>query len=180
MVSRKNTSITVTLTTQEMMLAAYAGVRRCVVSLSKGSEDAFGCDDADGWGLHVEGAGGEMAAAKALNMYWNGAFNTYSRGDVGALQVRTRTKHDWDLIIRRKDSDDDRFVLVTGTMPTFRVHGWILGKTAKDERWLRTHGNRSPAFFVPQSELLSLDTLEIKNSCDHSLAQCLTSEERGD
>jgi hypothetical protein len=171
MVSRSNTPITVTLTAQEMMLAAYAGVRRCVASLSRGSQDAFGCNEADGWGLHVEGSGGEMAAAKVLNMYWDGAFDTYSRGDVGALQIRTRTKHDWDLIVRSKDSDDDRFVLVTGTMPTFHVHGWILGKAAKDERWLRTHGNRPPAYFVPQSELLSLDTLEIKKSFDQTLAR---------
>jgi hypothetical protein len=171
MVSRSNTPITVTLTTQEMMLAAYAGVRRCVVSRAKGSIPAYGCGHLEAWGVDVEGSGGEMAAAKVLNLYWDGAFNTYSRGDVGALQIRTRTNHDWDLIVRDKDSDDDKFVLVTGMMPNYLIHGWILGKTAKDERWLRTHGNRPPAYFVPQSELLSLDTLEIKKSFDQTLAR---------
>jgi hypothetical protein len=171
MVSRSNTPINVTLSTQEMMLAAYTGVRRTVLSRAKGSKPAYGLSGLEVWGVDAEGAGGEMAAAKALNLYWDGAVNTYSRGDVGELQIRTSSSHDYKLIVREADSDTDCFVLVTGMMPEYVIHGWILGKAAKQERWKRAPNNRPPAYFVPQSELLSLDTLEIKKSFDRTLAQ---------
>jgi hypothetical protein len=100
-----------------------------------------------------------MAFAKAAGIYWDAAFDTFSKPDVGSFQVRTRSRSDYELLVRQCDADDERFVLVTGTMPEFSVRGWILGADAKQERWLRTHGGRPPAYFVPHSELQPIEKI---------------------
>jgi hypothetical protein len=111
--------------------------------------------------MHIEGACGEAAVAKALNVFWSGTVNTFKRGgDIGSkIQVRTRSKSYYELIVRQDDRDDDIFILVTGKAPSFDVVGWTLGKDAKKEQWIQTHGNREAAWFVPQKELLDINTL---------------------
>lgn len=150
----------VTLTPVEVELAAMTGVKRQIEALRAGRPDRYGADAHDGWSLHIEGAAGEAAAAKVLDRYWGATVNTFSSGgDVGLLQVRTRSRHDYELIVRDKDRHEDAFILVTGTVPRFRVHGWINGRDAKREEWKREHGGRPAAFFVPQDKLSPLSTL---------------------
>ena len=150
-------STSITLETHEVMLAAGVGVRRHVSALRGGLRDQHGFAG-DGWGVHVEGACGEMAVAKLLNLYWNGSVDTFKDfGDVGALQVRTRSRHHYDLIVRRNDRGSDRFVLVTGTCPNFVVRGYIAaGEAQSHPEWLQKYGDREPAFFVPQVALHDL------------------------
>ena len=58
------TSIKVELSQVEAFLASQVGSFRNTKSLAQGNPDAFGLSaDKDGWGLHIEGAAGEMAAA---------------------------------------------------------------------------------------------------------------------
>jgi hypothetical protein len=144
--------IDVTLEPYEIALAADVGVRRQLAALEAHLPDAFGFAGA-GWSEHVEGAGGELAFAKATKRYWNGSVNTFKNGDVGTVQVRTRRDPKYDLLVRPGDSDDDAFVLVIGTIPKFCVVGWLYGREAKQEKWLRTYGNRPAAYFVPQAAL---------------------------
>ena len=68
----------VTLEWYELLQAALCGVRRHIEALHKGLPDKHGFDS-DGWGAHIEGAAGEMAAAKSLGLYWNGSINTFSK-----------------------------------------------------------------------------------------------------
>jgi hypothetical protein len=151
----------VTLSPAELISAAQIGIIRQIEAIRRKLPDKHGYVG-DGWSLHVEGACGELAFAKALNVYWAGTVNVYKDADVGAnIQIRTRSKANYDLLIRSDDSDDEVFVLVTGTAPTFRVVGWILGRDAKQGCWEQTHGNRPPAFFVPQSELRPISELRV-------------------
>ena len=153
-------SMEVRLTKVEAMLAGQVGIMRHTEALSRKNPDAFGLSsDKDGSGLHVEGAAGEMAVAKALNIYWAATVNTYKDGgDIGRrIQVRTRSKHDYELIVRPSDRDDDIFVLVTGKSPSFQIHGWIHGHEAKKKDYLKGHGNRDPAYFVPHCALRALN-----------------------
>lgn len=141
------------------MTAAQVGVMRNVSAIRAGKTNQHGFDE-DGWNIHIEGACGELAAAKALNIYWDGSVNTFKKGaDVGPYQIRTRSKHSYDLLVRNDDRDEDIFILVTGRAPEFVVHGWLSGRDAKQDRFLKDHGNRHPAFFVPKSELRPLSTL---------------------
>lgn len=135
----------------ECRMAAEVGLRRQLAKL--GQHDAHGFNG-DGWGIHIEGAAGELAVAKALNLYWSGSVDTFKvGGDVGSLQVRTRSRSDYDLIVRAADRDGDLFVLVTGKMPDLWVRGWMYGKEAKSSEFEQTYGDRPKAWFVPAAHL---------------------------
>jgi hypothetical protein len=152
-------AVTVTLNWHEVMMASHVGLWRRVSAIKNGKRDLHGYEGA-GWDPNLEGACGELAAAKALGLYWDGSINTWKQPDVGNLHVRTMGKHHYDLLIRPGDDDEGLFVLVTGKCPEFRVHGWIRGRDAKNQDWIKNHGNRSPAYFVPQSMLAPLSDLE--------------------
>lgn len=150
----------IVLTLGELHMAAEIGVLRQLEAIRKKLPDRHGFDGDTGWTIHIEGAAGEIAVAKVLGKYWGGTVNTFkSEGDVGKLEVRTRSKDYYDLIVRDNDKDDSIFILVTGKSPTFNVVGWILGKDAKNPEWKQTYGDRPSAYFVPQKELKSIEFL---------------------
>lgn len=150
--------MTVTLSWTEVMTAAQVGVMRQVQNLREGRRHRFGAKDEDGWGMHIEGAAGELVVAKALGLYWPGV-GRLRAADVGELQVRTRSLPTYDLIVHPDDDDDAPCVLVTGRVPTFEVRGWLLGKDAKQPRYWKDPAGGRPAFFVPQPALHPMDAL---------------------
>lgn len=141
-------------------MAAGVGLERQLRALADRRPDRHGFvpkDGDTGWSLHIEGACGEVAVAKVLNRFWNGSVDSFkSGGDVGDVQVRTRSRHEYELIVRQDDRDSDVFILVTGRAPTFRVVGYILGRDAKRPEFEQRHGNRPAAYFVPHSVLTPL------------------------
>lgn len=150
--------VEVSLSPVEMQHAAMVGALRQIESIRLRLRDQFGADPDNAWSIHIEGAAGEMAAAKALGRYWTMPVNTFKDGgDVGPLQIRTRPRHYNELIVRPGDRDTDTFILVTGRAPQFRVHGYITGGQAKRRCWLHDYGGRPPAYFVPQSALHPLE-----------------------
>lgn len=152
----------VTLNWYEAAMASDIGRMRQLSSVKSGLGDAHGFDGG-GWTEHIEGACGELALAKHLGVYWDGSVNTFHRDDLPGIQVRTRSRHDYDLIVRDADSDDDIFVLITGRCPTYTIRGWILGRDAKKWDFRVAHGNRPPAYFVPQGSLQCLSNLPSLN-----------------
>jgi len=148
----------VTLTWYEAAMASEIGRLRQLSSIKRQSPDAHGFEGV-GWNEHIEGACGELAVAKLLGVYWDGSVDTFARNDLPGLQVRTRSSHGWDLIVRQDDADATRWVLVTGRCPTFLVRGWIFGHEAKRPQWLRTHGDRPGAYFVPKEHLRPMEAL---------------------
>lgn len=149
------------LTWFEVHLASEIGCRRHLAALQAGLPDRHGAGrDNDGWTKHVEGAAGEMAVAKALNLYYDGSVNTFRDGaDVGRIQVRTRSEPHFELLVRDSDADADPFLLVTGRAPSFRIVGWMYGGDAKQEAWRHAHGGREAAYFVPHVALEPLEKL---------------------
>ena len=155
--------VNVVLSWSEVSTAVDVGKFRQIRSLQKNLKDKHGFNGDNGWTIHVEGAAGEMAFAKVMNVYWNMACDVFKAPDIGGnVQIRTRSKDNYELIVRPDDSDTDVFVLVTGKAPNFCVRGWIAGKDAKQAEWSKTYANRPAAFFVPQSELKDLSELVIK------------------
>ena len=148
------------LSLTELLMASDIGRMRQLTALKRKLQDKHGAQKENGWQLHIEGACGEMAAGKALGIHWEGSVCTFKRGgDVGSLQVRTRSQGHYELIVRKDDRDEDVFILVTGMAPNYEVKGWITGADAKQERWLQRHGGREAAFFVPTTELKSLEDI---------------------
>lgn len=154
--------VPVALSWAELNQAALVGVRRQVQAIREGRKLTHGADGDHAWTYHIEGAAGEMAVAKVLGRYWSASVGTFKGdGDVGPVEVRTRSRHTYDLIVRGDDRDDAVFVLATGRAPNFVVRGWIRGGDAKQPAYLLDPGNRdAPAWFVPHDQLHPIDTLE--------------------
>ena len=142
----------VTLTSSELLLAAQAGCMRQVENLFRGREDAYGASNGQGWEMHIQGAAGEFAVSKALNLHWPGK-GRLRGSDVGPLQVRTAARHSHCLILHEEDDDEVAFVLVTGLAPSFIIQGWIRGWYGKRRQHWRDPAGGRPAFFVPQAVL---------------------------
>ena len=147
------------LNLREINSGVQVGGLRQIEAILQGKEDSHGFVG-DGWGTHIEGACAEIAVAKCLNLYWEPRVNTYKfKADIGEnIEVRRRSLHDYDALIRSSDQDNHFFIHVTGKIPKFLVHGWILAADAKKHNeWIKNHGNRPSAWFVPPSYLKSLE-----------------------
>jgi hypothetical protein len=147
----------------EVSRAALVGVSRNVEALRKNCSATLQ-KPTDEWSAHILGALGECAFAKCTNRYWNGSVNTFKAGgDLGDnIQIRTRSKHSYDLIVRDADRDSDVFVLVTGGPHEFRIHGWMPASEAKQARFKANYGGYGDAYFVPASALRPIDPLICK------------------
>ena len=114
--------------------------------------------------IHILGACGECAVAKALNKFWPGHVNKYQEeADIPpAYEVRHRTKDHYDLIVHDKDPEKRIYVLSIGSkesLPKIKIVGWLKGTEAKREEWIKTYGGWKPAYFVPQSALRPIEEL---------------------
>ena len=148
----------VSLTLSETILIAIAGIMRQVQNLKDSRQDYYGAENSDGFGLHITGCLGEAVVAKHLNLYWMGT-GTFRGKDVGEkFEVRTSSLKKASLILHPNDADESKFILVVGGGIRYQIKGWIYGKEGKDQQWWRDIDR--PAFFVPQSALHPINTLE--------------------
>lgn len=163
--------INVELTDYEMAMGEFIGTRRNDEAIRQGKKDSAGLKvtPEEGLNIHIEGACGELAFGKGMNFYYGGSVNTFKNGgDVAGIQVRTRSREDYDLLVRPHDPDNDAFVLLIGTRPNYRIYGWLLGKDAKKRKWKQTFGDRPPAYFVPKRELHDIFSLYKKIVLEYS------------
>jgi hypothetical protein len=130
--------------------AAYEGAKRPDENQERGGEDLDPWDE-------VQAACAEFAAAEALGRVWAG--DIYKRKktiDIPPdIEVRwTKHEDDGHLLVYNEDDATRRYVLVTGYLPAFRVHGWIDGNDAKRPEFLRPlRRGRPPGYFVPRERL---------------------------
>jgi hypothetical protein len=154
----------VKLSAREMMQAAFVGTMRRIEENSKGSAPTYSLGDMRKysihhveWGVDIEGALGEMAAAKFLRRYWIGSRNRPGKGeDVDGYHVRTTDKPGGHLTIRPEDDDDANFVLVIGARGKYRVVGWHnAGEAKQRDEWITDYGQpeRPGVWAVPQEDL---------------------------
>jgi len=143
-------------------MSVTLGTGRQEEALQSKRKDQHGFDGKDGLKIHIEGAAGEIAFAKAFGLYPGFTINTFKAADIGSnIQVRTRSERRYGLIVRPDDDDDAVFVHVIGSRPNYTIMGWLLGKDAKRAGYSETHGDRPPAFFVPSEDLRDLSELQI-------------------
>jgi hypothetical protein len=145
----------VKLTMAEVLQGAATGTMRHMESVSRGEQHKPPLKPQDnGLMLHIEGACGEIAYAKWRGVYFDPRINSYKGADFGTnVQIRTRSNHDYELLIRDNDNPEHFYVLVTGMAPTYRVVGWIKGSDAMKPEWRKDWGGRGEAWFVPHSAL---------------------------
>lgn len=149
----------------ELFLCGVLGVLRKVIMIREGQGQSA-ADKPDKWAREIEGNCGELVFAKLLHLPWvprvMGADKTerqlIKRFDVADLQVRTTHWRNGHLPLLKTDNPDDKFVLVIGESPNFRVVGWIRARDGMKEQYWDEKIDK-PAYMVPQDILHGLESL---------------------
>jgi hypothetical protein len=152
----------ITLSWAELMIAGQIGTMRLVASRKQGFPDSSNPNTAVklDWKTDFEGAAAEMAYAKYRNVYYDPTVNTFKAPDVAGDQVRSTTYKMGRLIVRGKDVNEERYILVVCSAPTYRMAGWIWTSEAKKSEWFRPEDETGPsAWWVPQDALRPMETL---------------------
>jgi hypothetical protein len=151
--------VVVTLTESEALLAAYSGTHRRLRAIFRGRQHRHGRGERDEWQYDVQACAAELAVAKALDRFWSDSPAPDYGGDVGTLHVRHTLREGGRLILRPNDPDDAVFVLVTGSIPSFRVVGWVTGWEGKAGTPDDLGNGRPPCWLVPQPALHPIEVL---------------------
>ena len=112
--------------------------------------------------IHLLGAAGEMAVASYLGMkheLYKEVEAKRGSDDLPGIDIKTRSKHFYSLIVQKQEDPDKKFVLVTIENQQTLLHGWCYGREAMDERYWADPARGRPAYFVPQSALHPMETL---------------------
>jgi hypothetical protein len=142
------------LTPAEVLIGGLVADMRLVQNMKWGTKHKYGASLVGRFERDGDGACSEQATAKWLDRHWNGNIGDKHAADIGDDIDVKHTNHDDGKLIVHPDSHDDwYYVLVTGTVPTFTVRGWLFGREAKQQQfWAELQPNR-PAFCVPQDML---------------------------
>ena len=113
--------------------------------------------------MHRLGATGEVAVAAYLDLedhlFTETTANRGSCDLPGDIEVKTRSRHGYDLIVQRDERPDKRLVLVTIEREKVFLHGWcVAGDVMREEFWADPAGGR-PAYFVPKRSLRDIGEL---------------------
>lgn len=153
---------TIELSMQEMQVAALVAGARQASAVAKGfTGTKHGLPKESGFALHFNGVAAEMATARAMGVYWPPSVDTFrGQPDIPAscgkpaVEVRWISQENYDLKLRKDDSPDACYVLVSGTPPTMHIRGWIYGKHGMVDEFWTDLGNGRPALWcVPKRRL---------------------------
>ena len=114
--------------------------------------------------IHLLGAAGEMAVASHLKMksfLYQATEAERGSCDLPGIDVKTRSKHQYDLIVQKNEPAEKKYVLVTIQNKTTLVHGWIHGGEAMQEKFWADPAKGRPAYFVPKEYLHPIETLVV-------------------
>ena len=160
------TPIEFVFTPEERQQAMEEGLRRQGVNESKGLRGRNGgaWKGSKALDIHLLGAAGEVAVASYLNLKHELFKETEARrgsDDLpGGIDVKTRSKHSYDLIVQKNEDPRKKFVLVTVQDQKTLLHGWCYGEEAMDEKYWADPARGRPAFFVPKTVLRSMESLK--------------------
>ena len=153
-------------TEEERRMAMKEGMRRQAVNEAKGLR---GRNNGPRFGekalaIHLLGAAGEVAVASFMGLK-NELFKETEarRGSEdlpGGIDVKTRSRSHYDLIVQKREDPRKKFVLVTIEDQKTLLHGWCYGSEAMDEKYWADPARGRPAYFVPQSALRPMESLK--------------------
>jgi hypothetical protein len=164
-------SFDIIMTDDQYQRAVKVGTLRYNESIKRRCQQAYG---AGGYNLNMDilGAAGEFAYCIYTNQPWSESVNTFKAPDVGTnVQIRTTDKLQGKLIVRKRDKDEDLFVLVLAEGLRFKIVGSMLGKDAKNPEYLFAPNGRPPAYFVKQEFLAKIDDKREGRSEEHSFVE---------
>ena len=114
--------------------------------------------------IHLLGAAGEVAVASYLglkgHLFKEKEARRGSDDLPGGIDVKTRSKAAYDLIVQRQSDPSKKFVLVTIENQQTLLHGWCYGHEALQEQHWADPARGRPAYFVGKEHLRSMETLK--------------------
>jgi hypothetical protein len=159
------TPISFVFSEEERRLAMEEGMRRQQVNEAQGLRGRNG----GAWkgnkalDIHLLGAAGEVAVASYLGLKEHLFKETEAkRGSddlPGGIDVKTRSKSRYDLIVQKQEDPKKVFVMVTIENQQTLLQGWCHGYEAMKEEYWADPARGRPAYFVPKEALHSMDTL---------------------
>lgn len=157
--------IVFTFTEEERRLAMEEGRRRQAVNEAKGLRGRnrgprFGDKALE---VHLLGAAGEMAVASFLGMKDFLYRETEARrgsDDLPGMDIKTRSRHSYDLIVQKNEDPRKKFVLVTIEKQSTLLHGWCYGEEAMVDKFWADPARGRPAYFVWKEYLRSMESLK--------------------
>jgi hypothetical protein len=150
---------------EERQQAMEEGLRRQGFNESKGLRGRNGgaWKGSKALDIHLLGAAGEMAVASYLGLKEHLYQETEARrgsDDLPGMDVKTRSKNSYDLIVQRQSDPNKKFVLVTIESQRTLLHGWCYGHEAMQEQFWADPARGRPAYFVGKEHLRSMETLQ--------------------
>jgi hypothetical protein len=160
-----HTPIEFVFTEEERQQAMEEGQRRQSVNESKGLRGRNGgaWKGSKALDIHMLGAAGEMAVASYLGMKDHLYKETEARrgsDDLPGIDVKTRSKASYDLIVQKGEDSQRIFVLVTIERQRTLIWGWCYGHEAMQERFWADPARGRPAYFVGKEHLHPMETLK--------------------
>jgi len=159
------TPIEFVFTEEERQQAVKEGLRRQEFNESKGLRGRNGgaWKGSKALDIHLLGAAGEVAVASYLGLKEHLFKETEAkRGSddlPGGIDVKTRSKSRYDLIVQKQEDPKKVFVMVTIENQQTLLQGWCYGHEAMKEEYWADPARGRPAYFVPKEALHSMDTL---------------------
>jgi hypothetical protein len=158
------TPISFVFSEEERSLAMEEGMRRQGVNEAKGLRGRNGgaWKGSKALDIHLLGAAGEVAVASYLGMKEHLFKETEARrgsDDLPGIDVKTRSRHQYDLIVQKNENACKKFVLVTIESQKTFLHGWCYGHEAMKEEFWADPARGRPAYFVPKEALSPMETL---------------------
>jgi hypothetical protein len=158
------TPISFVFSEEERSLAMEEGMRRQGVNEAKGLRGRNGgaWKGSKALDIHLLGAAGEMAVASYLGLKEHLFKETEAKrgsNDLPGIDVKTRSKLRYDLIVQKQEDPRKKFVLVTIENQETLIHGWCYGHEAMKEEFWADPARGRPAYFVPKEALSPMETL---------------------
>lgn len=160
------TPIHFVFTEEERKQAMEEGMRRQSVNEAKGlrGRNNAAWQGSKALEIHLLGAAGEMAVASYLGMkdslYKESEARRGSDDLPGGIDVKTRSKTKYDLIVQKNEDPSKKFVLVTIENQKTLLHGWCYGAEAMEGKYWADPAKGRPAYFMPKSALRPMNTLQ--------------------
>ena len=104
-----------------------------------------------------QGALCELAFCKIMNLYWDFNLDRIGLPDVEpCFDIKGTSYWDGKLIVKLNEPDNFIYVLVVSHKNRFKACGFLNGARAKNIKYFDEPVPGRPAFFVPQSDLISM------------------------
>ena len=121
--------------------------------------------------LHQIGALGEMAVASYLELkdflYLDKIPKKDSYDLPSGIDVKTRAKHYYDLIVQLDEKENKNFWLCTIQSGEIHIKGWIQGRFCFKPEFIKDPAGGRKAYFVPQSKLWPPETFCFFFNCSN-------------